>query len=138
MSEGVLVIESPAVLSHETAEGVRSCGERRLPNRDDAGLVLDMSEVRLITSIGIATMLQLQELVRSVREGGSPGEMPRGSSPTRRRRSGGDDENGDSDGSGFRLANLDEEQLAFLAMLKLDAAFDRSASVDEAVAAAER
>jgi anti-anti-sigma regulatory factor len=102
-----LVIRAPATLTHETAEPLRACAERRLPNRDDAGLVLDMSDVRLITSIGIAALLQVQDHTRAVT----------------------------GDANRFRLAALPGEQLEFLTMLKLDAAFAHSETVDDATAA---
>ncbi|MBL0926301.1 MAG: STAS domain-containing protein [Phycisphaerales bacterium] len=60
----VLVIRAPRDLSHETADDLRNTASRHLPNRDRAGLVIDMTEVRLISSIGIAALLQVQELCR--------------------------------------------------------------------------
>ena len=60
----VLVVKPPKNLTHETAEAVRTCVEARLPARDDAALVLDMSDVRLISSIGIAALLQIDEHCR--------------------------------------------------------------------------
>lgn len=57
----ILVVRLPQAVNHLTAEDIRSAVERELPKRDDAGLVLDASEVSLITSVGIAMLLQLQE-----------------------------------------------------------------------------
>jgi anti-anti-sigma factor len=60
----VLVVQSPPNLTHETGDAVRACVEARLPPRDDAALILDMSNVRLISSIGIAALLQIDEHCR--------------------------------------------------------------------------
>lgn len=57
----VLVVVVPDGLTHETAGPVRSCAQNHLPNTDGAGLVLDMSRVRLISSLGVAALLQIQE-----------------------------------------------------------------------------
>ncbi len=57
----VLVVRIPAELNHETAEPLRELVHRRLPNRDGAGLVLDFSDVLLISSIGVAALLQVHE-----------------------------------------------------------------------------
>ncbi len=37
---------------------------RGLPNRDGVGVVLDLADVALVTSIGIAALLQVQEYCR--------------------------------------------------------------------------
>lgn len=58
----ILIIRLPSAVNHLTAEPIRAAVERLLPPRDDAGLVLDASDVSLITSVGIAMLLQLQEL----------------------------------------------------------------------------
>lgn len=59
---GVLLVTVPERVSHESAEGLVECVRRHLPARDDAGLVLDMGEVVLISSIGVAALLQVREL----------------------------------------------------------------------------
>ncbi|MGD9691849.1 MAG: STAS domain-containing protein [Phycisphaerales bacterium] len=58
----ILVVHLPPAVNHITAEPLRQAIEQRLPVRDDAALVLDASEVSLITSVGIAMLLQVQEL----------------------------------------------------------------------------
>ncbi len=58
----ILVVHLPSAVNHVSADGIRSAVERALPSRDDAGLVLDASRVTLITSVGIAMLLQLQEM----------------------------------------------------------------------------
>jgi anti-anti-sigma factor len=58
----ILVVRVPPSLSHETAEPVRACVERRLPNRERCAVVLDMSEVVLISSVGVTALLQIEEL----------------------------------------------------------------------------
>lgn len=60
----VLVVRLPERLTHDTSSSVRMAVERSLPNRDGAGLVLDMSDVALLTSLGVATLLQIQEFCR--------------------------------------------------------------------------
>lgn len=60
----VLVVRAPAELNHDSAEPIRQCVARALPNRDGAGCVLDLADVVLITSIGIASLLQVQEFCR--------------------------------------------------------------------------
>lgn len=57
----VLVVRIPKELTHETAEPLRACIMRQLPNRDGAALILDCAEVTIISSIGIAALLQVQE-----------------------------------------------------------------------------
>lgn len=59
----VLVVRVPPELTHATADGVRACVERRLPNRDGVGVVLDMADVELISSMGVTALLQIEELV---------------------------------------------------------------------------
>lgn len=63
----VLVIRLPQRLNHITAESLTEDARRHLPNREDAGLVLDCTEVELITSIGIASLLQIAEHCRDQR-----------------------------------------------------------------------
>ena len=58
----VLVVRVPVELSIATAESVRSCVERRLPNRHDGGVVLDLADTELITSVGVTALLQIEEL----------------------------------------------------------------------------
>lgn len=58
----VLVVRLPRDLTHESAESLRQTVARRLPNREDAGVVLAMAAVELISSIGIAALLQVREL----------------------------------------------------------------------------
>lgn len=60
----VLVVRIPGELNHETAEPLRDLVQRRLPNRDGAGLVLDFADVLLISSIGVAALLQVHEFCR--------------------------------------------------------------------------
>ncbi len=58
----ILVVRLPAAVNHLTAEPLRLSIQHRLPARDDAALILDASDVSLITSVGIAMLLQVQEL----------------------------------------------------------------------------
>lgn len=60
----VLVVHLPPDLNHETVEPLRALVARYLPNRDGAGVVLDLGQVRLITSIGVAALLQIDEFCR--------------------------------------------------------------------------
>lgn len=60
----VLVVALPQDLNHITSDMVRSCVEARLPEHDEAGVVLDASLLSLITSIGVAALLQIEELTR--------------------------------------------------------------------------
>lgn len=57
----VLIVRAPRELSHETAEPLRGCVMGGLPDREGAGVVIDLSAVELITSIGIALLLEVQE-----------------------------------------------------------------------------
>lgn len=59
--DAVLVVRIPGDLTHDRATPVRIAVERGLPNRDGAAVVLDMSRVRLVTSLGVAALLQIQE-----------------------------------------------------------------------------
>ncbi len=61
----VLVVRLPPDLNHLTADKVRACVEARLPEHDEAGVVLDASSLTLITSIGVAALLQVQEFTRN-------------------------------------------------------------------------
>lgn len=58
----VLVVEVPVTLGHETADGLIGEIARRLPDRAGAAVVLDFGAVRLVTSIGIAALLQIHEM----------------------------------------------------------------------------
>ncbi|HVZ93737.1 MAG TPA: STAS domain-containing protein [Phycisphaerales bacterium] len=60
----VLIVRLPPDLNHETAETVRSLVQSRLPNRDGAGVVLDARDLRFISSIGIAALLEIEEFCR--------------------------------------------------------------------------
>lgn len=57
----VLVVGLPAELTHQCAEILRRTVEGHLPNRAGAAAVLDMSGVSIISSIGIAALLQVSE-----------------------------------------------------------------------------
>ncbi|MEM9083479.1 MAG: STAS domain-containing protein [Planctomycetota bacterium] len=59
--EQILVLECPPFLDHASADELRAEAIRLLPDRDGAGLVLDMSGCHLVTSIGIAALLQIDE-----------------------------------------------------------------------------
>lgn len=59
--EAVLVVLIPGDLTHDRAAPVRMAVERELPNQDGAAVVLDMSRVRLVTSLGVAALLQIEE-----------------------------------------------------------------------------
>lgn len=63
----ILVFRLPERLNHVTAESVTESACRSLPNRDDAGMVLDCTQVELITSIGIASLLQIAEHCHDMR-----------------------------------------------------------------------
>jgi anti-anti-sigma factor len=63
----ILVFRLPERLNHVTAESVTETACRSLPNRDDAGMVLDCAQVELITSIGIASLLQIAEHCHDLR-----------------------------------------------------------------------
>lgn len=56
-----LVVTCPAELTHDSGEQVLRTVKRHLPNRDNAVCVLDMSQVGLISSIGITALLQIEE-----------------------------------------------------------------------------
>jgi anti-anti-sigma factor len=59
-----LVLLLPKVLNHENADSLFECADRWLPNRDDASAVLDFASVTLISTIGIAALLQIEDLCR--------------------------------------------------------------------------
>ena len=60
----VVVVVVPPALNHQNADAMRDCVERWLPNRDDAAAILDLSAVVLISTIGIAALLQVEDLCR--------------------------------------------------------------------------
>ncbi len=60
----MLVVRVPRDLNHEWADPLRLCVARNVPDRDGAGVVLDMSSVEMISSIGIAALLQVQEMCK--------------------------------------------------------------------------
>ena len=62
--DAILLVRVPRLLTHESVEPLRDVVAHRLPNRDRAGVVLDMGEVELISSIGIAALLQVFEHCR--------------------------------------------------------------------------
>lgn len=62
--DAVLLVRVPAELNHESAEALRMCVVRSMPNRDGAGVVLDFEVVSLVSSIGIAALLQILEFCR--------------------------------------------------------------------------
>lgn len=62
----VLIVRAPGVVNHANADLLRETVRNRLPDRDDAAVVLDFTEVELITSIGIAALLQIKELCDDV------------------------------------------------------------------------
>ena len=59
-----LVLQVPSVLNHENADSLLESAERWLPNRDDASAILDFASVTLISTIGIAALLQIEDLCR--------------------------------------------------------------------------
>lgn len=63
-NDTILVVEVPRELNHDSAEPLRAAVQRSLPNCDGAAVVLDMTRVALISSIGIAALLQVQEFCR--------------------------------------------------------------------------
>lgn len=67
--EQVLVVSVPRELGHEAADALRDCVVRNLPNRDGAGAVLDMQNVAMISSIGIAALLQIAEACKDRQAG---------------------------------------------------------------------
>ncbi len=58
----VLVVAAPPQIGHDTAEPLVEHVRTHLPNREGAGVVLDLFGVALISSIGIASLLQIREL----------------------------------------------------------------------------
>lgn len=57
----VLVVRAPEALDHAIAEPLRRVVVDALPDCDDAAVVLDLTRVELITSIGIAALLEIRE-----------------------------------------------------------------------------
>lgn len=64
-ADTILLVSVPQDLDHMAAEPLRARIEARLPEHDEAGVILDMSSVVLITSIGIAALLQIEDFARS-------------------------------------------------------------------------
>lgn len=56
------MVTMPPALDHDSAGVLLDTIHAHLPNRDDAALVLDMAEIEMISSIGIAALLQVREL----------------------------------------------------------------------------
>lgn len=65
----LLIVAAPPQLAHETADPLRLTVARRLPDVDAAAVILDMTGVQMISSIGVAALLQLQEFCRDRRAG---------------------------------------------------------------------
>jgi anti-anti-sigma factor len=63
-ADTVLVVQAPEAIGHEAAHPLLEEIRRRLPDCDKPGLVLDMRDVRVISSIGVTMLLQAQEHVR--------------------------------------------------------------------------
>lgn len=62
-----LIVRAPDVVNHTNADLLRETVRNRLPDRDDAAVILDFSDVELITSIGIAALLQIKEICDDAR-----------------------------------------------------------------------
>jgi anti-anti-sigma factor len=60
----ILVVTLPPDLNHESAEPVRDLVHRHLPNREGAAVVIDFAAVEMVSSIGVAALLQIQEFCR--------------------------------------------------------------------------
>ncbi len=54
----------PHALNHQNADALRECAERWLPNRDNACAILDLGAVTIISTIGIAALLQIDDLCK--------------------------------------------------------------------------
>lgn len=59
-----MLVRLPVDLNHDTAEPLRRTVIDHWPDRDDAALVLDFASTTLITSIGIAAILQVEEFCK--------------------------------------------------------------------------
>ncbi len=57
----ILIITAPSALDHAAADPLRQAVADNLPNREDASVILDLHQVNLITSIGIAALLEIRE-----------------------------------------------------------------------------
>lgn len=57
----ILVVELPIELTHVNSENLRGEVRSRMPDHDRAAVVLDLGGCRLITSIGVAALLQIRE-----------------------------------------------------------------------------
>ncbi len=62
--DAILLVRVPRLLTHESAEPLRDAVVQGLPKRDGAGVLLDMADVELISSIGVAALLQVFEHCR--------------------------------------------------------------------------
>lgn len=60
----VLVVVAPATLTQEGADDLRASIARDLPAVPGAAVVIDLSGTGMITSLGIAALLQAQEFCR--------------------------------------------------------------------------
>ena len=58
----IVVALAPRQLTEESAHEFRTLIATHLPNRDDGGLVIDMAEVYLISSVGITCLLEIREM----------------------------------------------------------------------------
>jgi len=65
----IAVALAPRQLTEETVHEFRALIATHLPNRDDGGLVIDMGEVYLITSVGITCLLEIREMCADRRIG---------------------------------------------------------------------
>ena len=72
----VLVVAAPAALDHAAADPLRQAVSDNLPDREDACVILDLQEVELITSIGIAALLEIRELCADRRAPPATGRPP--------------------------------------------------------------
>lgn len=65
----IVVALAPRQLTEESAHEFRTLIATHLPNRDDGGLVIDMGEVYLISSVGITCLLEIREMCSDRRVG---------------------------------------------------------------------
>ena len=63
----VLLVVILATLNHESAEPLRQLVIARLPNRDGAAVVLDLRSTEMVSSIGVASLLQVLEFCKDRR-----------------------------------------------------------------------
>lgn len=64
IDHSILVLRLPGSVTDEWCGQIQQEVQGRLPRVDNAGLILDFEAVELINSIGITTLLQLQEECR--------------------------------------------------------------------------